>query len=80
MLIKDIGSGKSFALQSISMIALKHSGTAPIKSLCNRMVQIGVSYERSINQCMLSPPSSSYKHNYRKIEDYFFLKAIYIDI
>ncbi|KAI9484689.1 hypothetical protein BDB00DRAFT_774413 [Zychaea mexicana] len=48
----DIGSGKSFALQAMGMVALRHTDTVPIKSLCNRMVQIGVSYERLPGRCM----------------------------
>ncbi|KAI8150319.1 peptidase family C50-domain-containing protein [Fennellomyces sp. T-0311] len=46
----DVGRAKAFVVQAMAMVALKHTGTVPLQSLCKRMVQMSVSYERSEGQ------------------------------
>lgn len=43
-------SSRTFALQAIAVKALKLAGTTSAKTLCHRMVQLGLTFEKSEEQ------------------------------
>lgn len=53
MTIIESTSSRTFSLQAMAIKALKLAGTASAKTLCHRMVQLGLTYEKSEEQGML---------------------------
>lgn len=53
MTIIESTSSRTFSLQAMAIKALKLAGTASAKTLCHRMVQLGLTYEKSEEQGIL---------------------------